>query len=605
MHCPILLPTLVIADDAKLAARVSCVLAKPGAYVPVIDGPRLTRPDREAEVIRRNNAAGRVKPSEIILAGLAEASFDALNRGLAPRLRAMCRRISTPDEADPLSLGRPSLKGAPLIWGSDRIGIGLLRALRSGSSIVFEDCASPIEDVPSKSGHLVICEDGEELTQVIAANYAYALRAGLCLIPEVPDPTSEKLREALYGVYEQRDISPTEALIAVKQQLRSLCGPLSIPPNGSVTFVTSGLPFGFAYPEAPSTHLFTYPDLGIAVINGLAAEQPRTRGIGVAVLVDPQKTEAPEIAAAEKLMPPRHILLRLYRGPGATVRSITEMIELLPFDLLFIATHCGDSSGYRWTYKFTDSEGLDRELVVDIAVGFARTDDENMLAVTQLIRFISLDGVDWNDPLKSEKLHVGTAIIDFSERTRPDASEELKPVTKTTVPRVTWSAVLQMHDHNFLAMPKPVAADGTPIIINNACASWHQLAETFTFGNARAYIGTLFDITTSEAHDIAVNLLDKRFGKPLPAALWSAQREVYGDSVRRPYVMTGVYPQRLRVSSHDVLRRLASRLSGALNRWRAMLREVDPHDDRRRATISEKVKFYEREMDAIRRQFGP
>src|SRR5262245_6867140 len=57
------------------------------------------------------------------------------------------------------------------------------------------------------------------------------------------------------------------------------------------------------------------------------------------------------------------------------------MLEHFPFDLLIIATHCGDSSSYRWIYQFTDSEGRPRTCVVDIAIGVARTDDPDMLRV--------------------------------------------------------------------------------------------------------------------------------------------------------------------------------------------------------------------------------
>jgi hypothetical protein len=83
-----------------------------------------------------------------------------------------------------------------------------------------------------------------------------------------------------------------------------------------------------------------------------------------------------------------------------------------------------------------------------------------------------------------------------------------------------------MCDHNYISTPRSLAAEATPIIINNACSSWHTLAETYTFNNARAYIGTLFQVSTSEAHDVVVKLLGKHFGKPLPVALWSSQREV-------------------------------------------------------------------------------
>jgi hypothetical protein len=199
--------------------------------------------------------------------------------------------------------------------------------------------------------------------------------------------------------------------------------------------------------------------------------------------------------------------------------------------LLLIATHCGDVSGYRWTYEFKDSEGHDRELVVDIALGVRQTPDPSMLAVRQFFRFVSLDGVDWSDAVAKQSLYVGTAISDYMDRT---SRHELQPVKKDTVPRVFGSQVLKMHDDNLILLPKSLADEGTPIVINNACVSWHRLAKSFTFSNARAYIGTLFPISPLEAQEVIIKLVEKHFAKPFPAALWSAQRDVYGTSHRRP-----------------------------------------------------------------------
>ena len=66
----------MFADDAHLAARVSCALAKPGYYLPVVEGPRMSRPDPGEEVVRRLNVAGRSKAASIFLVGLLDASFD-------------------------------------------------------------------------------------------------------------------------------------------------------------------------------------------------------------------------------------------------------------------------------------------------------------------------------------------------------------------------------------------------------------------------------------------------------------------------------------------------------------------------------------------------
>src|ERR1700730_4413210 len=111
-------------------------------------------------------------------------------------------------------------------------------------------------------------------------------------------------------------MSPAEAQKKLTQELLNLCGSIPIPDDGTVTFFGK-LPFGFAYPEYPSTPLFEYPDLGNAVVNGFAAEQPRTPGTGVVVLVDPSTTAAPEIQAAVDLLEPRRAFIPVYQARAA------------------------------------------------------------------------------------------------------------------------------------------------------------------------------------------------------------------------------------------------------------------------------------------------
>ncbi|MBP0482549.1 hypothetical protein [Sagittula salina] len=158
-------------------------------------------------------------------------------------------------------------------------------------------------------------------------------------------------------------------------------------------------------------------------MNGFAAEQSGSRGVNVAVLVDPEKTPAPEIDAAAKVLSKKRVFVRGYRGKGAEVNSISDMVDHFPYDMLLFATHCGDADGWRWTYEFTDSEGFDRRLIVDIAIGIGRTDDNNPFRVMQFSYFQSLDGVDWNDPVAKADLYVGSAIKDYVERSNRDDFE--------------------------------------------------------------------------------------------------------------------------------------------------------------------------------------
>lgn len=592
IRCPTLSRISVVADDPHLAAALSCALAERGTYLPVMDGPRLTRVDRDAEIVRRNNALARVRAKATFLAGLPVESQAAMIAHL-PKDHAL---VVTWQDVAPLAVSDAIRNAPPLEWGNDRLGLGVLTAINERRLLKFTDAPSPRAAIPSRSGHLVICEAGHALTEVIAANYAYSLGAGLHIIDETNDDECDQLIEAYYGIDEPGKNAMLERE-RLKQRLRELVGGAPVPQGGSLSFITKKLPFGAAYPEVPSTHLFAYPDLGIAVVNGFAAEQSGTRGTNVAVLVDPEKVQAPEIDAAAKLLPERGILVRAYRGNGATVRAVTDMANLFPYDLLLFATHCGDASGYRETYEFRDSEGNDRRLVVDIALGVGETDDPEILSVVIYQRFVSLDGVDWTDPVAKAKLHVGPAILDFTEMNK---AGRMKPVHQETIARVHGSAAMMMADNNYLLMSTMLAAGGSPIVINNACVSWHELAGRFMFANVRAYAGTLFSVSDIEAEAIVVRVLDKFFGKPLAHAFWSAQNAVYGaGGDRRPYVVTGVYPQRLRATKEHVPGHILRHLLEGAREWKARL-DANAKDKKLAKRYAETVAYYDQEIADLR-----
>jgi hypothetical protein len=102
--------TVLIGDDAHLLAELSAILARRRAYLPVLDGPRIHRPDLDHEVIRRNNAVALIKPEKFLLAGLPASICDLF----APYFHVAQRTLT---------------------WGRNRVGLGLcaLSKIDSGS----------------------------------------------------------------------------------------------------------------------------------------------------------------------------------------------------------------------------------------------------------------------------------------------------------------------------------------------------------------------------------------------------------------------------------------------------------------------------------------
>lgn len=161
---------------------------------------------------------------------------------------------------------------------------------------------------------------------------------------------------------------------------------------------------------------------------------------------------------------------------------------------------------------------------------------------------------------------------------------------------------MAMHDNNYIAMPRALAEHGSPIIINNACVSWHELAARFTFGGARAYIGTLYPVADVEAESVVTRVLGKSWGKPLPHAIWATQNAIYGaGGDRRPYVVTGVFPQRLRATRENVPLYILKKLIAARDGWKRNLAKIE--DDEARKRTQGFVDYYDREAEACRNHF--
>lgn len=592
---PAVLPWLVMGDDARLLAQVSSVLAKRNSYLPLIEGPRLTRNDAKAEVLRRNNAAARLQPNEIIFAGLPASTCNLFMEHFGTK---RIRRIERVTEV-PRPVESGPRRRRPITWGAKNIGLGLLRALRTRSLIQFDNSAEcPRDPAPTRSGHLVVCEDDNELAQVIAANYAFALDAGLCLIPAPPSREAEDILERFYAAYEKPGDTPTSLLRDLRDLLRSMMGPLPAVTGGSITFIARCIPWGFAFDELPSSHLFSYPDLGISILNGLVAEQPGTAGIRIASIIDPGSVDSREIAVAIDRLTSSGVFSTGLRSRLATVNRVSNLVELFPYDLLLISTHSGDVSGWRWTYDYKDSEGLQRILVIEVAIGVQRVPGQEELKVTEFYRFVSLDGVDWTDPQKKEKLYVGRAITDWAAQA--EAGNKMEPVSRHDVERVRGSMALKMADHNYIPLPISLAASSSsPIIINNACCSWHRLASNFIFGNARAYIGTLFDVIDPVAQTVVERLFTSYWNKPLAVALWRAQNDATDGSVKRPYVMVGCHFQRLRATSEHNLAHALKELRAVLLDSKKRLENPEELSDKARRTVSERVEYLEQQIAGI------
>lgn len=585
---------LVISDDAELSAQVCASINKKGGYLTVLDGPRMLRQDFNNELVRRNNVAAKLRPDYVILIGLPDSAYNEL----ANRFKSIpTYRVSTIDEFHKLPVYKPKPAGKVVSCSPNELGLGLFHALKTGQELHITSDSDSRPKTSYGSGHLVVCEDGEHLSQVIAANYAYSIGADLQIISECSEEKSNEILERLYGIYENQDVSVTDELSELRKIMRQMVGIECVEKYRLITFITKELPYGFSFPEVPTTHLFTYPDLGVAIFNAFFEEQKGREGIRVAALVDSGEVNASEIDSAISALKSRDVFIKGACSSGATVDYVSNLVELYPYDLLLISSHCGDDSGWRFTYEYTDSENIPRILVVDVAASISGVSINGKYQVQEYMRFVSLDGVDWNDDEKKSKLYVGKAITDFTDRQKSDS--EFQPVQRENIGRVYGSSALKMYDGSYISALHSIANNKSPIVFNNACCSWHNLAKRFTFAGTRAYLGTLIDVSDFEAQEVVNQLFGKQFGKPLAIALWNAQKIVYGEKSRHPYVLVGPHFQKLRTTRDHTPEYILKRLKSVSLNIKKGLDKTEHSGNVSKEFLVRRLRFVESEAQGI------
>lgn len=525
--------TVLVTDDATLAARVSALFSRPGRYFPVLDGPRMTRPDHSNEVLRRRNAMVLANPQRILIGGLPDEAIGQIRKGWKG-----CTVSENFDDHALALRGHVNRSKGQFHWGPDNLGAGLYQArLRHHELVVDLPCSPAMDAIEAGKHLLVVVERGDAMADVTASNLAFACGASFVYVPELQESLREDWLEEIYELGSDGNV--TERFEALVQKARSHLGAIEFNRYKNVLFVTHGFPWGIAVPEVPTSHMYSYPDFGRAVIEGLHASLAPDRGSRTALLIDPQTVAGSEIPAIQRALAQHGTLAFLVQGRSALIAPVQFMLELLPHDIVVISSHAGDPSGERITYEYPDFEGKTRRLVVDRALGFGYDRSDDKVMVMQHFRFHSLDGVDWRDKAAKDALPVGSAINAWSEL---DGLQDRKEfiVAQEPIDRVQGAMAIQLADGNWLFNPQGFAPGSAPLFVNNSCWSWHELSQRATFAGARGYVGSLFPVLDPEAQAFGLSLFGKNIGHELPRAVWMSQNQVYGKGPRRPYVMVGL-----------------------------------------------------------------
>ena len=537
----------VVTASAAFALQQSLLLRQGSEYVPVFETPRAFDQVDANDVAKLVTTLVRLAPSRVIIGPQEQDAVDALRESIGDRLEV---DVVSDDDFDHCSTAK--------VMVSDPI---------NGPSHLV---ASAAEELSLDESHAIVLERTPDVNGIIAANLAVSLGARLLEIEPVDrDEVEDFCGRLMYAREQDRD--PADEIADLREEL-ALRAPQTLGDFESVTFVTNGLPYGFAFQGLVSSHLYVYPDLGLQIANDYLCSRQGSTGVRVAVTIDPSE-QGKELKVIEQVLDRRGAFIRTLVSTEATVERAGLCLEAFPFDFAAISTHCGEIEGRRVAYRFTDSEGRKRVLIAEQALEFGTRPRTRTVMVQKFSRFVSLDGVDWRDRAGKDEIDANGALesyVRLRESKDPGLVEEdLGPCGK-----IRECLALEMNDGVLIPALNMVGDQLNPVILNNACSSWHSLSLRFMHAGARGYLGTLFPVLQSEAEDLVWLLFGRHVHRAIPDALYRAQSELYSDG-RNPYIYFGAPFARLPKGVRTPREYLTGRLRHAVRKWEEYIEEQE------------------------------
>jgi len=550
----------------------------------------MERPDGHNEVVRRFNSIAKVRPKIVLWAGISDEAAAALTSTLARSANIEQSQTLSDTVAAIRQERRRGLAGE-IRCRLAEVGPGLLLAKRERKLLQVDESAPPLprRDTPL-ADHVVVLDDHEGLAQVIAANYAFGIGADLVLIAQRDD----SLREQVYAEFDElgafrgseRGVRAQDCLKSLRSMLQPV---LYFGPRKFVTFITRGTPYGYFYREAPSTHLFSYPNLGELINAGIywATAEPF---ISAAVLIDPGHFPQSETRAVAASLEADGVCVFQVLDHNANVENTELFVEAFPYDLLFICSHCGEVSGERIALSIPDATGRVHTIEIDEAVEFGSANFSSqpgeLVRVNHLLHPVSINGIDWKAASEDIKQHY-KGFLDYLINTRRSKWKVLRQAKIKHVPHST--AIILKQGALFLNMLQTIDARVSPIIFNNGCVSFYDAATSLTFAGARSYVGTLAPVETREAKGVAQSIFrDIGRAESLAMALARAQDQVFRDPVDRTYVHVGCHFNSVRPAPPNAQAVVKDRIRVALANWRSRANSVD---SKTRERILEFIRF--------------
>lgn len=562
----------IISADAYLAEEVAAHFRKPEEFLLFFDMRNGTIPHEDSlmygefsnECTKITNIIQHINPERVVLLGCPTEFIKEVEKRISKN------KILILEEYD----------------------LALISSLKGFNSSKYDLDPHIITSESLGNKNIIAIEESPEnaMAAVVAKNLAIAENAKIIFLPKARRVDAEEIKELFRKWMNSDDdlvrfSSKEEIFSKIQERLKSC----DLTSAKTVSFITRGIPYGILPFRFPTTHYFSHKLLCVQILMGvLKSSLPSLQTTSI-YLCDPNEFDHSETEEVAKMFVRNKYVVKKAFGENATAHDVHYSSEHFPFDFIFFSTHCGGCKGEEITERFYSSDGKEHIVCYESVVTFKPELSSELVQVTELHHWISLDGVAWTDDKGKKEINAGNLIEEYfkykKDRTAEEKKKDLLKVTDTGI--VKHSDALQMNDFPFMPMFHQIGGYMHPVVFNNACSTWGELSVRFAIAGTSIYIGTTVDIPNPVAVEVATKF-SKFILKGMTAghSLYNAQREHIISNGYTPYLMHGYIftKPKQTIPRNHIVDKFIKNLSREIDQWEKYIENTSQEELRSNAT---------------------
>ncbi|WP_396637763.1 hypothetical protein [Maribacter sp. R77961] len=450
---------------------------------------------------------------------------------------------------------------------------GLQLASTQGKAIKIDENAEVIELKKRNKGGLIVTENDNSISTVVATNYAISINADI----EIIEPFKfhekkfleliEPWREEVKNGKEEKSLKELKALIYGK------INHINFLNHDFVTFFTIGAPYSLIIENIiPSTYVGLKLNPDFFIFNNICFQDDFN--IDSAIVFSPRFFSIEETDFVINKLRENHYEVNELIKENATSHNLDFYVKELPFNILHLCGHGNQSEGSLIEERYVDQFGKEHIFEYFITWSFSpgpgrkAKNGEPLIKVTKKIFPKKLNGFSFRTKEFKEQ-NFASSIFPKMINTVPVKKNQISSKRVT----LENSHEIACHTFSHLGLFSHLAAGHSPLIFNNTCWSAFDIKNHLITVRARVYIGTLWNINNSVAFKSAESFYSSLFDETILEALQKSMVHSKNTKDQDIYIFYGLHFTKLKKGSSiaNSKRDVAIRLLQSLDTWKGNL----------------------------------